>query len=149
MFGPAIETADATLRIPVMKPNEAMFHAALCQGSRIAMTHISAPADAGMVAEFEALSVDRETRGTLESFLCDGALAAKRNGDVAPQDRPNAARGAALKGYDAILLAQFSMAGAAELLWGRTDIPDLTSPESAVDEMRRRSETDRVLGTAC
>lgn len=113
------------------------------------MIHTFAPSDAGVVAEFEALSVDRETRGTLESFLCDGALAAKRNGDVATYDRPNAVCDAALKGYDAILLAQFSTAGAAEFLRGRTDIPDLTSPESAIAEMRRRSETGRVLGTAC
>ncbi|MCR9089604.1 MAG: hypothetical protein NXH97_23035 [Rhodobacteraceae bacterium] len=113
------------------------------------MIHTFAPADAGMVAEFEALSVDRETRGTLESFLCDGPLAVKRNGDVATHDRRIAECDAPLKGYDAILLAQFSVTSAAELLRGRTDITVLTSPESAIDEMRRRSETDRVLGTAC
>lgn len=148
-FGAAIETADQELSIPVMKPNEAMFRAALCQGPRVAMIHTFEPAAPGMVAEFEALSGRCGKQTSLDSFFCDGAMAAKRRGDVDTHDRLIAECGEALTGYDAILLAQFSMAGAADRLRRKTSIPVLTSPESAVREMRRRVEASRPQATAC
>ncbi len=139
-FGEAVEAADAALDIPVMKPNEAMFADALSHGNRIAMIYTFPPAAEGMEAEFRALVNDRGSSAQIESQLCEGALSAKQAGDVATHDQLIAECGAALKGYDAILLAQFSMASAAFQLRERTQTPVETSPQSAILEMRRRIE---------
>lgn len=140
-FGEAVEAADAELHIPVMKPNEAMFSDALSHGDRIAMIYTFQPAAAGMEAEFRALVSARGASAEIESHLCEGALAAKQEGDVETHDRLIGDCGASLNGYDAILLAQFSMASAAAGLSERTDAPVLTSPQSAIVEMRRRVES--------
>ncbi|WP_299506982.1 aspartate/glutamate racemase family protein [uncultured Roseobacter sp.] len=140
-FGEAVEAADAALNIPVMKPNEAMFADALLHGDKIAMIYTFPPAAAGMEAEFRALVSARGASATIESHLCDGALTAKQAGDAETHDRLIAECGALLKDYDAILLAQFSMASAAACLSQRTEASVLTSPQSAILEMRRRVES--------
>ncbi|WP_179379057.1 aspartate/glutamate racemase family protein [Jannaschia marina] len=142
-FGTAVEAADAALGVPVMKPNEAMFADALAHGDRIAMLYTFPPARTGMEAEFDALVAARGRSARIESHLCDGALDAKRAGDTARHDRLIAERGAMLQGYDAILLAQFSMASAADVLRARTGTPVETSPRSAIREMRKRVEGGR------
>jgi Asp/Glu/hydantoin racemase len=137
-FGAAIEAADEALPVPVMKPNEAMFRAALSHGQALAMIYTFPPAAAGMQAEFRRMAARSGSGAELTAIHCAGALEAKRAGDAAMHDRLIADCGAALSGHDAILLAQFSMASAAPALRAQTQVPVLTSPESAVREMRRR-----------
>lgn len=51
-FSPAIEKTARLLDLPVLKPNEAMFEAALGRGGNIAMIATFKPAQASMEAEF-------------------------------------------------------------------------------------------------
>ncbi|WP_298260437.1 aspartate/glutamate racemase family protein [uncultured Litoreibacter sp.] len=140
-FGAAIEQANDELSIPVMKPNEAMFDAAFDHGDRIAMIYTFQPAAQGMEEEFSEAAKSKGSGAQITSYFCEGALEAKRAGDDATHDRLIAQTAATIRDADAIMLAQFSMAGAAEAVRNEVDIPVLTSPEAAIAEIRRRVET--------
>ncbi|NYI30358.1 aspartate/glutamate racemase family protein [Sulfitobacter geojensis] len=137
-FGPAIAQANAQSDIPVMNPNEAMFDAALAQGQRVAMIYTFQPAADGMEEEFRETAAARGIAARITSYFCDGALDAKRAGDNDRHNQLIAQTAAVIEGADVILLAQFSMAGAAEAVRQSVTLPVLTSPESAIQEMRRR-----------
>lgn len=137
-FGQAIEDAADGSTVPVMKPNEAMFAEAFDYGDRAVMIYTFKPSATGMEDEFRDVSKGLRPSATIRSVFCDGALAAKREGDEATHNRLIAETAAAIEDADVILLAQFSMAPAAVAVRTRTDTPVLTSPESAIREMQRR-----------
>lgn len=135
-FGPAIERLAAGVPIPVIKPNEAMFADALAGGRRIGMLATFKPSIGTMEAEFRDF-VDRTGRpGTLTTVLVEGAMDRLRAGDADAHNRLIAERAPELEGLDAIMLAHFSTATAAERVRERIGIPVLTAPGSAVRLMR-------------
>ena len=135
-FGPAIERAARTTGLPVLKPNEAMFDAAIAAGRRIGMVATFAPSVESMRAEFAQAAATQGLERDLEIVLAAGAMEAMRSGDAATHDRLIADAAAQLDACDAIMLAQFSMARALPLVHARTAKPVYTSPESAVRRMR-------------
>ena len=137
-FGAAIDQANAEAAIPVMKPNEAMFDAAFSHGNRVAMIYTFPPAAAGMEEEFRQAAKERASPAEITSYFCDGALEAKRAGDDALHNRLIAQTAGSIDGADVILLAQFSMADAADDVRKATSVPVLTSPEAALTEIKRR-----------
>lgn len=137
-FGAAIDRANAEARIPVMKPNEAMFDAAFNHGNRIAMIYTFPPAAGGMEEEFREAAKELGSHAEITSYFCEGALDAKRADDDALQNRLIAQTAQSIDGADVILLAQFSMAGAADDVRKATSVPVLTSPEAALSEIKRR-----------
>ncbi|WP_171208123.1 MULTISPECIES: aspartate/glutamate racemase family protein [unclassified Ruegeria] len=142
-FGQAIEDAADGARVPVMKPNEAMFDAAFAHGDNIAMIYTFEPAAPGMKEEFKEAAAARGSSARLSTYFAEGALDAKRAGDDATHNRLIAETAQKITGADAILLAQFSMAGAADEVRDVTDVPVLTSPEAAIAEIKRRVETQK------
>ncbi|MDD9718551.1 hypothetical protein PVW48_17445 [Dinoroseobacter sp. PD6] len=140
-FGNAIQDAARSSPVPVMKPNEAMFDAALELGERIAMIYTFPPAAAGMEEEFREAAHEKGRTADLRSYFCDGALDALRAGNNAEHNRLVALTAQGIEDVDAIMLAQFSMAEAADEVRRHIDIPILTSPEAAITEIRRRVET--------
>jgi len=81
-FGPAIDQMAAELPVPVLKPNEAMFHAAVAQGSRIGMIATFGPAVGTMTDEFEEYVAQKKSRATLKTVLVEEAMTALRKGDA-------------------------------------------------------------------
>ncbi len=133
-FGAAIAQAAAELDVPVLKPNEAMFEAAMHHGRRIAMLYTFAPAAAGMEAEFEAQA--GESGAELVSIEVPGAMDALRSGDPAAHNRLVAAAAAAVTDCSAVMLAHFSTSVAVHAVRAVTATPVLTSPEAAVRKLR-------------
>lgn len=126
-FGPCIEACAAELApMPVLKPNEAMIEAALPY-QRVGVLATFAPTLATMPPEF-----GRPVR----TALIDGAMAALDGGDGPAHDRLAAATARTLSGCDAIALAQFSLARAAEAVAQATGLPVLTTPDSAVLKLK-------------
>lgn len=136
-FGSAIEKSARSLDIPVLKPNEAMFEAALAQGNRVAMIYTFAPARDGMEDEFVEAASKTNPSATITSFLAAGAMDALRSGDAHTHNRVVAEKAAELSDFDVIMLAHFSTSRAASAARMATRIPILTSPDAAVAKIRR------------
>ena len=126
-FGPAIEAAAKAVSVPVLKPNEAMFDAALERGTRIGMIATFGPAMESMRAEFGR---------PLQAILAEGAMEALRAGDAESHNRLVADAAAGLRGVDAIMLAHFSTARALKAVKARVSVPVLTAPDAAVTKLR-------------
>src|SRR5215831_18982532 len=135
-FGEAIEAAAARLPMPVLKPNEAMFEAALAIGGRVAMLATFAPSVGSMEDEFRDMAAAGQCRSTIETYCVPDAMAALRAGDGAKHDRLLADAAPRFAGYDAVLLAHFSTARAAPAVTAALGRPVLTSPGSAVAKLK-------------
>jgi Asp/Glu/hydantoin racemase len=135
-FGEAIEEAAASARVPVLKPNEAMFEAALASGRRLGMLATFAPSVAGMEAEFRDIAGAAGSAATLDSFCVAGAMAALQAGDGATHDRLLAAAAPRFADRDAVLLAHFSTSRAVAAVQQALNCPVLTAPGAAVAKLR-------------
>jgi Asp/Glu/hydantoin racemase len=135
-FGPAIDRMIATFSIPVLKPNEAMFRAALALGSSIGMLATFAPAVVTMTAEFDAFVAETGSAATLDTIVVDKAIDLLRKGDADAHNRLIAERAPEMAGHHAVMLAHFSTSRAADRVRSVIDAPVLTAPEAAVDRMR-------------
>jgi Asp/Glu/hydantoin racemase len=135
-FGPAIDRLIGTVPVPVLKPNEAMFRAAIAQGRRIGMLATFAPAVETMTDEFDAFVAETGTEASLTTILVDRAMDRLRQGDAEAHNGLVAARAPDLAGCDAIMLAHFSTSRAAEAVRASVKAPVLTAPHAAVDRMR-------------
>ena len=136
-FGPAIEAARAALDVPVLKPNEAMLDEAVAAGTRIGLIATFEPSVPALRAELEDLGRSRKLPLEVKTRIVHGALAALHEGQPAEHDRLIAAAAAELEDCDALVLGQFSMASAAQVIPARTGRKVLTSPDSAVLRLKQ------------
>ncbi len=141
-FGPAIEAAREGRKVPILKPNEAMFREALGLGSRLGLLATFAPSVPSMEEEFREVARAAGREVELRSACVPEAMMALDAGDGATHDRLVAAAAPQLAGCDAVMLAQFSTARAHAAVAAALDCPVLTSPGSAVLWLRQA-----VIGT--
>ena len=141
-FGEPLEALDQMFSIPVLKPNEAMFEAALEHGTRIGMLATFAPAVSGMESEFYALTRQRQSQATLKTLCVPGAIEALRAGDAPRHHALVAEYAAQLADCQAIMLAHFSTSGALATVQAASALPILAAPQSAVLKMKHRLARD-------
>ncbi len=137
-FGAAIEAAARAAPVPVLKPNESMFEAALDRGGPVGMLATFAPSAPPMEAEFHALAAASGRSVPLKTVCVPEAMAALRAGDAETHNRLLAEAAVGLAGCAAVMLAHFSTARALDAVRGVLDAPVLSSPDSAVAKLRRR-----------
>ncbi|MFV0295799.1 MAG: aspartate/glutamate racemase family protein [Hyphomicrobiaceae bacterium] len=136
-FGPAIEkVARDHAPLPVLKPNEAMFEAALDAGDRIGLLASFERSVPSMVAEFKELAAAKGRKAAIETVCEPRAMPALQAGNAATHNALLADAAAKLSDCDAVLLAQFSTSIAAPAVSARLSCPVLTSPGSAVLKMK-------------
>lgn len=135
-FGPAIDILAKSVPAPVLKPNEAMFEAALRQGKRIGMLATFGPSLITMCEEFDRYAEQVGTGARLETLLVPNAIDLLRKGDIESHNRLLAEAAPQLAHCDAILLAHFSTSLAAESVRAQVKVPVLTAPHAAVQKMR-------------
>lgn len=135
-FGEAIEAAAAASPVPVLKPNEAMFEAALAAGKRIGMLATFLPSVAGMEDEFRQLADQRGASARIETICVEEAIVALKGGDGAAHDRLLAEAAPRLAGCDVVMLAHFSTARAEAAVRPALPCPVLTAPGAAVMRLK-------------
>jgi len=118
-----------------------MFKAAFSYGARAALIYTFPPSAGGMEKEFNEEACWRGSRAALETVFCKEALDAKRAGDHDRHDHLIAETATRIEDADVIMFAQFSMASAAALAGTKTDIPILTSPATAIEEIRQKIDS--------
>ena len=135
-FGPAIEAAGRACGLPTFKPNQAMFELGVAAGGRAALVATFEPSIAPMRDEFLALCQAAGRPPELQTQVVPGAMQALADGDAAAHDHAVAQCVAGLVDVDLVMLAQFSMAGAAQAAQAGTRARVLTSPDCAVQALR-------------
>ena len=135
-FGEAIEQVAQRKNMPVLKPNEAMFEAALEHGDRIGMLTTFERSVASMEDEFRQLSGQRRPSATIETVCVPKAMAALQAGDETEHNTLLADAAAQLTHCDAIMLAQFSTSVARDAVADRIGGEVLTSPDAAVVKLK-------------
>lgn len=140
-FGPAIEAVRDRVEIPVFKPNEAMFDAALRQGRRIGLIATFAPSLPPMLDELKQMAGAKGAEISVATACVPAAMELLNAGQAARHHELVAAAVPELGDCDVVLLAQFSMAGARQAVEAVTRLPVLTSPDSAVVAIRAAVES--------
>lgn len=135
-FGPAIEAARAAVDVPVLKPNEAMLDEALAAGTHIGLLATFAPSMPALRTELEELARERKVKVSIKACAIPTALAALHEGQPDEHDRLIADAAAAMEDCEALILGQFSMAGAAACIPHKRGRKVLTSPASAVMRLK-------------
>jgi Asp/Glu/hydantoin racemase len=139
-FGPALDQLRDRMSIPVVKPNEPMFRAAIMEGRRITMLATFAPAVSSMEEEFRALAGEIGSNAKLTSIVVSGAIDALRAGDAETHNRLVAEASAKLADTDAVMLAHFSTSRALDVVRALTKIPVFAAPEAAAQSIRQLVE---------
>ena len=135
-FGPAIDALEQKLDIPVLRPNESMFRAAITAGKKIGMLATFAPAVVTMEKEFEQFARQVGSDATLETIVVPDAIDRLRSGDAETHNRLVAAEAHRLADCDVIMLAHFSTSRARDAVSAVVDVPVFTAPDAAVERMR-------------
>lgn len=131
-FGPCIEVMQEELPIPVLKPNEAMFQAAVEQGQNVAMVATFRPAVITMEREFEKYVEQTGANARLTTFVVEPAMTALRANDAETHNRMIADMASDLAEFDTVMLAHFSTSRALPALAARLNAPVLSAPDAAV-----------------
>lgn len=140
-FGDAINEAAQRIVQPVLRPDEAMFAAAMGAGRRIGLLATYQPAIAATERDFLATAARHGLSMQIEVICVPEAIEAARAGDVGEHNRLVASAAPRLMHCDAVMLAHFSTSTALESVEAILQCPVFSAPESAVDAMRARLST--------
>jgi Asp/Glu/hydantoin racemase len=136
-FGPAIEATQRALSIPVLKPNESMLEEALAAGNRIGLVATFEPSIPALKAELEQMARERDQKIEIITRTAPLAMLALHDGRKDEHDHLVAAVAEEIGACDALILGQFSMASAAEVIKPLPGRKVLTSPVSAVARLQK------------
>ncbi len=137
-FGEAIEAARANMDIPVLKPNEAMLKDAINIGEKILLAATFEPSIKPVLLELEEMASKMGKKVDARSCYASGALDALNHGEFELHNRLIAEAVENSGPYDVVLLSQFSMAQAQTAVSKVVTFPVLSSPGSAVAQLKQR-----------
>jgi Asp/Glu/hydantoin racemase len=137
VFPQAEDMAKQLVRVPLLKPDEAMIAAALDAGTRIGVVATNPPAAPAAAAQLRAGAAARGVPITVVESVAEGAFAVGNAGDAATHDRMVVEAAARIADQvDVLCLAQVSMALARAAVQAKVKVPVLSSPATAVARLK-------------
>jgi len=137
-FGPGIEQAATQATIPVLKPNEAMFEAAVKEGGHLCLLYTFPQSVGSMLSEFESMTKHLGLEATLTPIYVEDAREHLSSGDQESHDqRIVETVKARASEFDGFLLAHFSMASALTVLKTQSSRLCWSPVDSAVIQLKR------------
>ncbi|HWU38606.1 MAG TPA: aspartate/glutamate racemase family protein [Candidatus Acidoferrum sp.] len=137
VFPQAEDMAKQLVRIPLLKPDEAMIAAALDAGRRIGVVATNPPAAPAATAQLLAGAKARGIEIQVTESVAEGAFAIGNAGDAVTHDRLVVEAAARIADrVDVLCLAQVSMAMARAAVQAKVKPPVLTSPTTAVARLK-------------
>lgn len=139
-IGPAVEAAQASVNVPVMRVDLAMADRAVALAERVGVIATLATTLSPTVALIEQRAVAAGKSVEVVAHLCEGAFAELMSGNAAEHDRMvREALEELIESVDVIVLAQASMARiVAQLPAKSSRKPILSSPLLAVESLKQR-----------
>lgn len=138
VFPQAEDLAKQLVRVPLLKPDEAMIAAALDAGTRIGVVATNPPAAPAAAAQLVAGARARGVDIEVVQSVADGAFAIGNTGDAATHDRMVVEAAMRIADtVDVLCLAQVSMALARGAVQAKVKVPVLTSPATAVARLKK------------
>ncbi len=136
-FGEILDECKNELDIPILKPNEAMVNRAAQKDGKIALLATFEPAIESIKAELMDAANEHGTNIEVQAFAAPKALSVlKENNDLETHDALIADLVTQATDCDIICFSQFSMSSALRLSEKNTSKPILTTPESAVLQIK-------------
>jgi len=137
VFPQAEDLAKQLVRVPLLKPDEAMISAALEAGTRIGVVATNPPAGPAAEAQLRTAAAAQGKAIQVVQSLADGAFAIGNAGDRAAHDRLVVEAAERIAGsVDVLCLAQVSMAAVRAALQAKVNVPVLTAPATAVARLK-------------
>jgi Asp/Glu/hydantoin racemase len=138
VFPQAEDMAKQLVRVPLLKPDEAMIATALDTGPRIGVVATNPPAAPAAAAQLQAGARTRGMSVQVIQSIAEGAFAIGNSGDAATHDRMVVEAAERIAEHvDVICLAQVSMALTRGAVQAKVKVPVLTSPATAVARLRK------------
>ena len=140
-FGPAIEAAGEAVRLPTLKPNEAMFEQALSlcpPAGKVGLVATFAASLPSMAAELLEMAQRQGLQIEVRTEYVPGAMHDLAEGRAAEHHRKIAQAARRLADCSVVALAQFSMAAAFPQTQQELACPVLSSPDCAVLALKTR-----------
>lgn len=135
-FGPAIDAVKRDQRIPVLKPNEALYDALMKQSGRIALLSTFEPTLPSMMAEIADRMAAQDVKLDIDTHLVPGALDALFDNRPDEHNRLVAEAAAQFAGHDVVAFAQISMTPALALAQARVGTPILTTLGTSIRKLK-------------
>jgi Asp/Glu/hydantoin racemase len=137
VFPQAEDLAKQLVRVPLLKPDEAMIAAALDAGTRIGIVATNPPATPAAAAQLVAGAKARGVEIQVVHSVAEGAFGIGNSGDAATHNRLVVEAAERIAGQvDVLCLAQVSMALARAAVQAKVQVPVLTSPATAVARLK-------------
>jgi Asp/Glu/hydantoin racemase len=135
-FGPAVETARASVRVPVLKAEEAMADIAVERGETILLVGTAKRSIPVVRASLDQSAARASRTPQVSELWVAGSRDAILGGDVDTHDRLIAEQVAAAGDFDVIVFGQISMVSALARFSPALARRVITSPDAAVARMR-------------